>query len=272
MKALLDTNIIIHRENTKATNFSIGQLYRWLDILKYEKFIHPYTINELRKYSSVQMQELYDAKLSAYSQIKSIAKQTTSFLELLNDTPKTDNDLIDNQLLFELYCGRVDILITEDRKMRLKAKKIGIDDKVYTINSFITKATEDNPELIEYKFLSVKKDIIANIDINDSFFDTFKSAYPGFENWYIKKSNEEAYICRNDSNQILGFLYLKTEDETENYFEIKPVFSPMKRLKVGTFKVEATGFRLGERFMKIIFDNASNGLQGATSGIKKQVV
>lgn len=256
MKALLDTNIIIHRENTKATNFSIGQLYRWLDILKYEKFIHPYTINELRKYFSVQMQELYDAKLSAYSQIKSIAKQTTSFLELLNDTPKTDNDLIDNQLLFELYCGRVDILITEDRKMRLKAKKIGIDDKVYTINSFITKATEDNPELIEYKFLSVKKDIIANIDINDSFFDTFKSAYPGFENWYIKKSNEEAYICRNDSNQILGFLYLKTEDETENYFEIKPVFSPMKRLKVGTFKVEATGFRLGERFMKIIFDNA----------------
>ena len=30
----------------------------------------------------------------------------------------------------------------------------------------------------------------------------------------------------------------------------------MRRLKVGTFKVESTGFRLGERFIKIIFDNA----------------
>ena len=30
----------------------------------------------------------------------------------------------------------------------------------------------------------------------------------------------------------------------------------MRRLKVGTFKVESTGFRLGERFVKIIFDNA----------------
>lgn len=32
--------------------------------------------------------------------------------------------------------------------------------------------------------------------------------------------------------------------------------SPKKRLKVGTFKVNSTGLRLGERFLKIIFDNA----------------
>lgn len=55
---------------------------------------------------------------------------------------------------------------------------------------------------------------------------------------------------------MLGFLYLKTEDERENYTDITPAFKPMRRLKVGTFKVEASGFRLGERFIKIIFDNA----------------
>src|SRR5690606_41146356 len=33
-------------------------------------------------------------------------------------------------------------------------------------------------------------------------------------------------------------------------------FKPKKRLKVGTFKVISNGVRLGERFMKIIFDNA----------------
>ncbi len=31
---------------------------------------------------------------------------------------------------------------------------------------------------------------------------------------------------------------------------------PKKRLKIGTFKVVASGFRLGERFLKIVFDNA----------------
>ena len=33
-------------------------------------------------------------------------------------------------------------------------------------------------------------------------------------------------------------------------------FPPKRRLKIGTFKVEMNGFKLGERFLKIIFDNA----------------
>lgn len=256
MRALLDTNIVIHRENIKATNLSIGQLFHWLDVLHYEKLIHPYTVDELRKYSNKQIQRLYDAKLAAYTQMKSVAIQTPDFVNLLNDTPKTDNDSIDNQLLFELYCGRTDILITEDRKMRIKAQRLGLEDKVFTINGFITKATAENPDLIEYKFLAVKKECFGKIDVQNSFFDTFRDAYTGFEQWFSKKCDEEAYICRNDLGDILGFLYLKTEDESENYNDITPMFKPMRRLKVGTFKVEASGFRLGERFIKIIFDNA----------------
>lgn len=256
MRALLDTNIIIHRENIKATNYSIGQLFHWLDNLHYDKIIHPYTVNELRKYSNEQMQTLYDAKLSAYTQMKNVAPQTDEFIQFLNDTPKTNNDIIDNQLLFEVYCGRADILITEDRKMRTKAEKIGIADKVFTINAFISKVTAENPELIEYKFLSVKKESFGNIDVHNTFFDTFRNSYPDFEKWFSKKCDEDAYICRNDKGEILGFLYLKTENEDENYSDITPKFAPMRRLKVGTFKVEASGFRLGERFIKIIFDNA----------------
>ena len=42
----------------------------------------------------------------------------------------------------------------------------------------------------------------------------------------------------------------------ENYTNITPLFKPRKRLKVGTFKVVSNGFKIGERFIKIIFDNA----------------
>lgn len=65
MRALLDTNVIIHRENTKATSFTIGKLFYWLDKLHYEKLIHPCSIDELRKYRNPQMQSLYDAKIEA---------------------------------------------------------------------------------------------------------------------------------------------------------------------------------------------------------------
>lgn len=42
MRALLDTNIVIHRENNQVTNYSIGHLYRWLDKLHITKTIHLY--------------------------------------------------------------------------------------------------------------------------------------------------------------------------------------------------------------------------------------
>lgn len=256
VKALLDTNIIIHRENTKVTNQSIGLLYYWLDKLHYEKMIHPYSVKELRKYGNVEMQKLYDVKLASYCEMKTVAIQSDEFIRLLKETPKSENDFIDNQLLCEVYCGRSDILITEDRRMRNKAITLGIPEKVYSINAFIEKVTAENPKLINYKHLSVKKEYIGNVDVSNVFFDSLRDSYTGFDSWFEKKSNEEAYICYSDSNLILGFLYLKTEEMDSDYHDIIPTFNPRRRLKIGTFKIDSTGFRLGERFIKIIFDNA----------------
>lgn len=52
------------------------------------------------------------------------------------------------------------------------------------------------------------------------------------------------------------FLYLKIEDQREPYPDIVPAFAPRRRLKIGTFKVELNGFKVGERFLKVVFDNA----------------
>lgn len=256
VRTLLDTNIIIHRENTKVTNQSIGLLYYWLDKLHYEKMIHPYSVRELRKYGDVQMQKLYDVKLSSYVEMKTIAPQSDEFRKKLKELPRSENDEIDNQLLCEVYCNRADLLITEDRQMRKKAIALGISDRVFSINAFIEKATSENPDLINYKHLSVKKQYIGDIDVSNVFFDSLRDSYQEFDTWFAKKSNEEAYICYSDQKMILGFLYLKTEDVDSDYHDITPVFSPRKRLKIGTFKIDSTGFRLGERFIKIIFDNA----------------
>ncbi len=256
MRALLDTNIIIHRENKMVTNYSIGHLYRWLDKLKYDKVIHPYSISEIRKYRDPETQETISVKLEAYEVIKTVKEPDEFFIKLLDTPNKSENDRIDDCLLFEVYSNRVDVLITEDRKLRNKALKLGLKNKVFSINSFISIATAENPSLIEYKMLAVKKTYFGKVDINDSFFDSLQTAYPGFNKWFACKCDEEAYICNNDEGKILGFLYLKTEGPEENYSDIVPSFQPMRRLKIGTFKVESTGFRLGERFIKIIFDNA----------------
>jgi len=40
-RALLDTNILIHREARTVVRDDIGTLFRWLDELRYEKLVHP---------------------------------------------------------------------------------------------------------------------------------------------------------------------------------------------------------------------------------------
>lgn len=256
MRVLLDTNIVIHRENKKVSNYSIGHLFRWIDRLKYDKVIHPYTISEIRKYRDPETQETLSVKLESYEVLKTVHQPDVTFLTKIGRPEKNENDHIDNCLLYEVYLGHVDIFITEDRKLRNKADSLGLADCVFSINSFISKVTNENPKLIEYKALSVEKVYFGNVDVKDNFFDSFRSAYDGFNRWFARKCDEEAYICQSDDNKILGFLYLKTEDVSENYSDIEPPFPPKRRLKVGTFKVESTGFRLGERFIKIIFDNA----------------
>lgn len=256
MRVLLDTNIIIYCENKKMTNYSIGHLFRWLDKLKCDKLIHPLTKKEISEYQYADPAEAMSLKLDAYPELKTqapLAEQVSAFAA---EVDRDENDRVDTVLLNEVYQGRVDLLITEDKRLRRKAGSLGLGHKVLSINAFLTFASNEHPSLIEYKALAVCKAVMGEIDLRDAFFDSLRNAYVGFDAWFNRKCDEEAYICQDETGQMLGFLYLKTENKDENYSDISPAFQPKKRLKIGTFKVVATGFRLGERFIKIILDNA----------------
>lgn len=96
----------------------------------------------------------------------------------------------------------------------------------------------------------------ADIDLTDAFFDSLKKDYPGFEEWFKKKSQnrEKAYVQYTD-NKLQAFLYLKKE-VGEALIDVTPVRPVCNRLKVGTFKIDAHNTKLGERFIKKIMDAA----------------
>lgn len=255
MKVLLDTNIIIHRETSKVIEHDIGQLFNWIDKLHYEKYIHPITISEIESYQDKQVVETYSIKLDSYNRIKHQLPLSEKIQNISSEFDKNDNDINDTHLLNEIFENRIDLLITQDKKIHLKAKELGISDKVFKIQSFLEKVTSENPELVEYNVLAVKKADFAEVDLTDNFFDSFREDYSEFDNWFKSKFDKVCYICYSDNN-LTAFLYIKVEDETENYSEIKPVFHKKKRLKIGTLKVVSNGYKIGERFLKIVFDNA----------------
>lgn len=255
MRILLDTNIIIHREASKTYNQDIGLLFNWLDKLHYDKCIHPLTIDEIRTYQDEEVVKSMHIKIGNYNLLKTEAPETQK-ISLIRKYDKTLNDHIDTSLLKEVFNDRVDFLITEDKGIHKKAKILGIADRIYKIDSFIEKCTSENPELKDYQVLSIRKQYFGNINLNNDFFKSFLEDYKEFERWFNKKSDNIAYVCNIDDG-IKAFLYLKIENTgSESYSDISPIFPPKRRLKIGTFKVASTGYKLGERFLKIIFDNA----------------
>lgn len=255
MRILLDTNIIIHREATKVINDDIGVLFRWLDELKHDKIIHPVTVSEIGNYQTAGLSDSFKKKLLSYSVLKTIAPLTPEMQTICNPLDNNQNDRNDTILLNEVFSGRVDLLISEDKKIHKKAALLGIEDKVLFIDTFIERCLIENPSLVDYKIQTVKKEYFGNINLKDSFFDSFRNDYYEFDKWFVRKSDESAYVCY-DHGQLCAFLYLKIEDRYENYSDISPVFSPKKRLKIGTLKVTLNGYKIGERFIKIIIDNA----------------
>lgn len=254
-RALLDTNILIHREGRKVLRDDIGTLFRWLEELKYERLVHPDSVAEVDKHQDPEVVQTMERKLQSYKTLKTKAPDTPSITQIRAED-RTDNDKVDTSMLAEVAADRVDFLITEDRGIHRKAARLGLAGRVFTIDAFLEKVTAENPGLADYKVLSVKKELFGNVDVSADFFDSFRTDYPGFDGWFNRKADETAYVCRSDAGEIAAFLYLKREGADENYGDITPGFKQAQRLKIGTLKVVSNGFKLGERFLKIVFDNA----------------
>lgn len=255
---LLDTNIVIQRESVNNISYEIIQLYKLMDSLNITKYLHEDIKNELNKYKDEIIKRNMLAKIEAYNILSSLEINDNLFKDVMSKYHSDDNSQIDNKFLYQVFKGKVDFFITEDKELLQKAKDLYLDDVVLTASGFLKLIEDVYPKLIEYPVLSIKLTKIGSIDVSDTFFDSLRDDYgeKKFNSWFNKKANEDAYILKNKQG-LQGFLYLKIENEEECYDDITPKFKSAKRLKVGTFKVNSTGLRVGERFIKIIIDYAN---------------
>lgn len=100
----------------------------------------------------------------------------------------------------------------------------------------------------------IQRRCFREVNLEDPFFDSLKEGYEEFSKWFSRKSEEQALVVYDENGSLQGFMYLK--EEVGPIKDISPPLNASRVLKVGTFKVEAHGTRLGERFVKKIFDYA----------------
>lgn len=258
IKVLLDTNILIEREDYKATNPSFSELMSLLQENSIISFIHPSTINELEKDKERIRKESILSKVKSYPKLINPPLPDQSFLDVLN-IHDNSHDKIDGNLLYTVYMDIVDFLITEDKELNLRAEKVDLGERVMNVLTALSffKAFLKKGDPIAPPFISTGKvNTIVN-HLSDSFFNSFKEDYPKFETWFRKKARDRDVYYILDETKISAIMILKIEEEA---IELdKEIIPKEKRLKICSLKISESqsNYRVFERFLSLAFNKAS---------------
>lgn len=260
-KVLISEDIVNQKLTYTHPSDDVISLYYWLNFFKCEKSVcfknsgkNNIPLNVLEKaINHIKNDDSY--KIFYKENVNDVF-----FIELLEQRLSGKYEILefDKWILYLVYSGQVDYYITYDETLVRIAKQLYLKDRVLTVEELLVRCESKYTRNINYNVLSVKLKTIGELNPDDPFFDSLKQMYDKirFTKWLKKKAKEKAYVFHDEHSSLRGFLYLKVETIDENYSDIQPIFSKKKRLKVGTFKTDIKGFRLGERYIKIIMDNA----------------
>jgi len=195
------------------------------------------------------------SKIGIYRQIPNppSAAEDADFIRIVGN-PGSPQDGIDNEILYSVFRGAVDFLLTEDVGIHRKAFATGIDDRVLHVDDAIQFFRQFVPKKDRIPSPpGLKEDFMYNLKLTDPIFDSLKHDYPEFTDWFIKKSREhrKCYVSYRSDGSIGALLIYKFEDEV---IDVSPSLPQKKRMKIATLKVTHVGNKIGELLLKISID------------------
>lgn len=256
MRILIDTNIVINREQYRVVEKDLIELLRLLNEIKSELVVHPLSIEELRKDKDPERREINLSKVHAYSILKKPPDSTRDaiFNQLIPHSVNP-HDKIDNEILYALYKNSVNYLITEDKGIHKKAQFVGVSNSVFLVSEALEYFTNLLPSrLTSFVPPALKEEYLYNINLHDPFFDSLREVYD-FDTWFKKVAAQgrKCYVHERSDGTIGAILIYKIENEA--ILTVIPL-PQKKRLKISTMKVEHVGYKIGELLLKVAIDVA----------------
>ena len=258
MNVLIGIDLLLSYLNRIDYLEGIMILFRWLDRLNYKRYIDIGSMTILTHFVKIDsFRNLKGFNLLAKIPPKNLFVRIIE--NQINSTVANGNKNIQTLLIQLNYLleGEIDYIITEDKDLHDIAKQLVIDDKIYSIENFLERCAAEHRELDETKGITLRTVKFGSLSFNDPFFKTFIQEYaPYYYEWFKKKALDDVFVAQDVHGGIKALLKLKIEDVNEDYSDITPVFKPAKRLKICSLKADYTANKLGQRMIKIVFEEA----------------
>ena len=232
MRILLDTNLLIGREDPNVLPPTLAHLLQLLNENAVTALIHPASLTELDGDKDPQRRSVIVSKVRSYPVLDTPPTPTSEFLEQFGIT--SAHDQVDGRLAYAVFRNAISFLITEDQDLVHRSNRVGLEKRVLSTDAalryFQAHFGRAPPPLPAHL-----RDVpVHDLDINDPLFDSLKADYPGFEAWF-QKACQEGRRCvrvRLPAGGLAGVLLYKEENE-EPLLHLPAT----RRLKIATFKV-----------------------------------
>jgi hypothetical protein len=253
MKFLIDTNIFIPLEPTSHSEIESGTLtaaqFNRLTIESgHQVYVHPVTLLDIKQDQDQNRRKMREILFEKYPKLPDPPEVFSDLSNILGNPSPYTNDWIDNHLIAALASNAVDLLVTEDRKIHKKAQRLDLQERVTTVIDAIS-ILQNLFDRSPIPPPAVKETKAHTLDENDPIFDSFRSDYPGFNDWLnrCKLDHRHTWVIEGNNKHLAAVCIIKPE---------KDVLSLSgKVLKICSFKVSENhgGNRFGELLLKTIF-------------------
>lgn len=251
---LLDTNILIELEDTgRPLDARCAEMLRDAasDV---EFYFHPLQLEDIARDKNERRKKLLLSRIGRYKPLNQAPLFSDDYFAEKGWINKTENDRVDNTLLACVVEPYIDYLVTNDGNMLSKARRAGVGNKVFDLESFenFICSQPEPPELA-----CVNDEQCSALDRNDSFFDSLRQGYPTFDEWLDRRAREQrkCWTIRRGDKLVALCIYKREESSIIDDKGFKPA-GPV--LKLCTFKVdsETYGQKMGERLLHMAFSYA----------------
>lgn len=259
MKILIDTNILIPLEPFFGTDIE-SQRSNALELISLclkhgiEIFLHPEGRKDIANDRNETRKQI---RVEAYKKYKELIHPPTpskEMKEILGVPKPGSHDEIDILMLASVFQDAIDYFVTDDQKLRKKAKSLNLQDRVLSLNETLDLLTRLFPEQNQIPE-SVERLPVYALNEQDPIFQSIRDSYPGFDDWLqkCKREHREALVIKREDR--LAGICIFTE-EKKDQIEGKRG----RVLKLNTFKVspDFSGYKLGELILKSVIRISRN--------------
>lgn len=224
-------------------------------------YVHPAIRDELLQAQDPTLRAQRLAELQKFP-VLAEGKIPAALTDVLGTPSVKSNDYRDMRLLAALHQNAVAYLITDDIKLRSRAARVGLADRVLSLVDTVAMLRQLAPTTITPPPRVQRVEAYA-LDADEAIFTSLREDYDGFDQWLDTRvrsdpDNRDCLVIE-EGGRYAGLVIVKRNEADCPYPFPQPV------TKIATFKVDTDylGSKYGELLLKSLF-LAANDRRAAT--------